>query len=288
MGVPIFIMITGYLLLSKAENLYTYFNKRIKKIFLPFLFWSLFYLLISSLTEPKKMLTLNGIVSDFIGNRIFYHLWYMYVLIGLYLIIPILRTYIQNTSKKNRYYLLTIWFMWTIIFPFFPYAGLNLRPSLDLKLVSGYWGYLILGYLIGEMNISNKHVFLSIVVYMWSVVFTAIAVFFEVSHSSSNIFYFYSYLSPNIIVMGASSLIFLKYFANKILLINPIFTNISKASLGIYLLHPAVIIGLSRVGLTVFSSNPALTIPLITVISFWFSYSIIRVVQKIPILNKFV
>jgi surface polysaccharide O-acyltransferase-like enzyme len=89
MSVPLFFMTSGWLLLKKSESLREFFSKRLVKVIFPFAVWSLVYLMWSC------GITLGGCKPVFISRLLFihgtyHHLWFMYPLIGLYLITPLL------------------------------------------------------------------------------------------------------------------------------------------------------------------------------------------------------
>ena len=89
--VPIFLMITGALLLGKREELNVFLRKRFTRIIMPFLFWSFIYFFVFSINDFSKLnfrLLLQFANSMRIG--VYYHFWYIYMLIGIYLTIPIL------------------------------------------------------------------------------------------------------------------------------------------------------------------------------------------------------
>ncbi len=107
--VPLFFMISGYLLLPRSESLGTFYRKRMPKVVIPFLVWSLVYLgwycgnHPGTCTPPliQKLLFIQGT---------YYHLWFMYSLIGIYLILPVLRLLVRpEVDRKILWYLIGLW-----------------------------------------------------------------------------------------------------------------------------------------------------------------------------------
>ena len=72
-----------------------------------------------------------------------YHLWYVYMLIGLYFIIPILGKFIRNASDKELLYFLIVWL---VVMCFNQPYLLHYNPQIDLHYITGYIGYLVLGH----------------------------------------------------------------------------------------------------------------------------------------------
>ena len=73
-------------------------------------------------------------------------MWFMFVLLGLYLVTPILSKFVQNATKKEVVLYLILWVI-TLVIPWLsPYTRLNLNISSPLYYFSGYVGYFLLGY----------------------------------------------------------------------------------------------------------------------------------------------
>lgn len=129
-AVPIFIMCTGYLMCTK-ELKGKDILKKILKVFIPlFLLSGLIYLL-----QHKTIDFL--FLQNFIATPIIEPFWYIYMLIGLYLIMPFLNYITKNASTKEHIFLISV----ILIMP----ALLKLF-SLEF---STYWGVAIPTYSIG-------------------------------------------------------------------------------------------------------------------------------------------
>ena len=114
MGVPLFLTISGYLLLDpKVESIKTFLIKRARRILPPFIAWSYIYIYMQKVcpledwqrafpTETRFGL-LNILISPAYG-----HLWYIYLLIGLYLAVPFLWKINRNLTNEETIYLLII------------------------------------------------------------------------------------------------------------------------------------------------------------------------------------
>lgn len=79
----------------------------------------------------------------------YYHLWYFYALIGLYLFIPILRILVSNAEKRLLFYFAGIWFVAASFFPMIE-SITDLNFEWDFRFIGGFVGYLVLGTLIGQ------------------------------------------------------------------------------------------------------------------------------------------
>ncbi|HVV55859.1 MAG TPA: acyltransferase family protein, partial [Mucilaginibacter sp.] len=156
-AVPVFVMITGALLLHREYELGDFLKKRLTRIIWPFLFWSLVYVAYSWYNEDI-IFTANAwadtkIVLHQLKYGAYYHLWYVYMLIGLYLIIPVISRFVRNSAEKEIRYFLIVWF---IVIAFSqPYLS-RFRPQVDVRYFNGYIGYLVLGHYLAFKPIPQK------------------------------------------------------------------------------------------------------------------------------------
>lgn len=180
-SVPLFVMMTGALLLPLNENVRqgTFYRKRIGRLALPLVFWSVLLPLISYIylvyinpgtTNPQfpmENYTLGLLVRNiysFIFNFNFdtTPLWYLYMLAGLYIIMPILSSWIKDANRKEIKTVLYIWAA-SMCIPYIKmfapmlgyqgnYGNMGLYGECDWNVygtfyyVSGFIGYLILAF----------------------------------------------------------------------------------------------------------------------------------------------
>lgn len=233
-AVALFIMISGAILLDPDKN-YSYekiFSK-IKKLIITFLIISLLY----TLYNYKNNLIKQSFIKDlFVGE---YHLWYIYMIIGLYLITPLLRE-ITKSKKHTEYFLvLSISYGFIINFlkdiPYFTNFLTELTNNIGLSFVTGYVGYYVLGYYLNKYKISRVNTFL---IYILGITSFGLTVYLTY-HESITINFpstkFYNNLYPNILFIAAAIFLFVKEHYNKN---HNYFINlIAKNSFGIYLIH---------------------------------------------------
>ena len=82
-AVPLFVMISGALLIGpETENLAAFYRRRASRILVPLIFWMLFYQLISTRGLSGR------IVATIYGGTPYPHLWYLYMLLCLYFVLP--------------------------------------------------------------------------------------------------------------------------------------------------------------------------------------------------------
>jgi surface polysaccharide O-acyltransferase-like enzyme len=279
-------MITGALLLPQELKLKTFLQKRFTRLLIPFLFWSFIYILHGFIIDLRSENELSlPFVLQTIVNKLLYgssiHLWYVYMLIGLYLFIPILGKWIRNSTEKEMIYFLIIWFVSLFI------NNIGCFYNFQFVYFSGYIGYLVLGYYLSvkEFKITaNKIRIISILLFATGYLITLFGTYFLSVQQGQYTVFLYEYLTPNVVLASVGVFLFVKSFGDAkqkdvSLIIN--FTD--KYSYGIYLVHMLVLTILNSVGVNAHSLvNPIISIPTTALLCLVISTLIIFIVKKIP------
>ena len=151
-GVPIFLMISGALLLNRDyPDLGQFLKKRFARIIYPFIFWIILILGQLYLYHYYP----SYLWKVFIGEPSI--TWYFWTLIGIYLFIPVINAFIKEYGEKGIKYFLAIWFITMVLRTFNAYP---LWQYFDLNMFAGYIGYPILGYWLStkKFNMSDAKV----------------------------------------------------------------------------------------------------------------------------------
>lgn len=160
--IPIFIMISGYYLLNSSKDIdySTFLKKRFKKVLLPFIVWSiiynLYYQYISSGISIKW--TILGLVKNILGYPTAAPLWFLYPLLGLYLMTPIFKGIIDKIDFKIVAVIIGFSILIKTISPF---TDIMLNGSVnywkDVPIASSTFAiYFILGGYLGRVNIQKS------------------------------------------------------------------------------------------------------------------------------------
>lgn len=161
MGVPIFFMLTGIFMLgSKKEESYSLFlKKRVSKLIIPFFLFSLVYYVYEGLKNNTSLSVLS-FLNAFTSNQIKYHLWFMYTIILIYLVLPFVKKLVQNLDKKELRTLIFVIFSGNLLF------GISfISESFDYNFFSAFiysdgarcLNYLFLGYYLYYYGIPKKY-----------------------------------------------------------------------------------------------------------------------------------
>lgn len=297
-AVPMFVMISGALLLDKAKNYANaseFYKKRLAKIGVPLIFWSVFYYA-SLILFKLKPLSVKGAIADFLFLDMFYHLYFMYIILGLYMITPFLKVYINNVSieeiKKTIYSLFTYSITAIIVLHIFP-SKLSYWSVFTVFIP--FLPYYVAGYYLNSINIQYKvqslaYLYVAVIILSLPTKFIA----WNLANSTQNIWiskYFSDALSINIVLLSILFFILFKQSKNLLLFKNypwiaSHLREIAKYSFGIYLIHPIVIFILNKF-ITVLSTNifALLLIGLEILIVLYSSFIIMKISSRIRILK---
>ena len=215
------------------------------------------------------------------------------MLIGLYLVTPILRVLVAYASRKVLRYFLIIWFMGTAIVPIV-YLFVPFTLSGDVFLLVGWVGYFLLGLYLLDVHVRRRTLYSVLLVgYVWMAIGTYLITYLR---GGSSQYFFYDYLGFNAMIVSASLFLFLKsvpsnYFEKKSRPLNRLIHFISVSSLAIFLLHVAIMESLQRgyfgFRLSITTMNPIIEIPLATVVTLLICLCILYPVSKVSILKKY-
>lgn len=172
-SVPVFVMISGALFLKKDDiPLKTIFSKYVWKMICVYIIWSFIYFLFSGesvvyqLIELTKTNRINSLISIINGH---YHMWFILMITGLYMCIPMIKQIIKN--KKITYYFLLISFNFFILIPSAIYlikdfgfekiiliidAMSSKINEMQMEFVMNFIFYFILGYVVSQIKFEKK------------------------------------------------------------------------------------------------------------------------------------
>ena len=288
MAVPLFFMVSGVLLLnSKEEPLLTFFQKRFLKVVIPLMAWSFIYIIFKKYGAHQDINIIKNMIYSF-NRPEYFHLWFLYTILGIYLFLPILKIFINNSSKSLQIYFIVLWAISVSIIPFISnFSGLNIKSYMPM--MAGYVGYLVLGYQLAKIQITKKVFYISIFFIIISTLSTIFGTYYLSEKANKFIDLFYGCFGVSTLIQAISYFIFLRYIGENILSKSiqksQIITTLSITSLGIYLIHPIYIQILSKVEISVWNGNPLIMIPIVSILTFLLSFLTIFIIQKIPIIK---
>lgn len=109
-GVHLFFLLSGALLLGKEEPVWLFYRKRLRRILIPFLIWSVVLYVLTGLKTTG--FDWKHCLSDFglklLTNGIHGTYWFIYAILGLYLITPLLRLICHSKAGCTALLLLSV------------------------------------------------------------------------------------------------------------------------------------------------------------------------------------
>ena len=146
-GLGLFIMVSGALLLPVRLTTRDFLRRRLGKVVWPTVVWTLIYWLAAPYTDVvSRGDGLRSFLSIPFSAQFNGVLWFMYMLIGLYLLAPILSAWLQKASRREVEFYLGLWAV-TMCYPMVrEYVMVNESKTGVLYYFGGYAGYFLLGY----------------------------------------------------------------------------------------------------------------------------------------------
>ena len=286
--VPIFVMISGAVFLGKKIPLYNILKKYIARLVIVYFMWSLLYALI----EQEKITSI--VASTIMGH---YHLWFLPMIIGCYLCLPIINKVVEDELLEKYFLVLSGVFAFLIptvndLINNFGNTFLQKANSLLNYIVNnmyfhlplGYVGYFVMGHYLANKNFKKGE---RIILYIGGIFGTLATIFLtrilSIQEKSAQTL-FYRYISLNVMM----SAIFLFVLAKNIDIKIKYNFAIEKVSLGIYLIHPLLIENLKLLPIDLYSMNPVYGVLLISVIIWLCSAIIVSLMNRLPFVKNIV
>jgi surface polysaccharide O-acyltransferase-like enzyme len=221
------------------------------------------------------------------------------MIVGLYMIIPILRKAIESDRITLYFIILSFVFVFALPSLVSAYSILTGREAsiisekidaLNMYLPLGYSGYFVIGYYLSQRNISRKT---EVILYVLAGFGICITIFAHLYHDGDNIIrqiMTWDYLS--LIVLAESAALFVlckNYFRILNQRSRSFLTNISKCTFGVYLIHILVMNFLfDIIGITRMIGVSMGCVLLVSVITFVISLFLSKLLNKIPYVNKYI
>lgn len=264
-AVPVFILITGALLLSDSREFdgRYYIKRRLAKVVVPFIVWSVFYAFLSGWQpEGFQLQTVQHLIVNSYQQETYYHLGFFYYFIPLYLIAPAF----QFMVRSNQTQLLNVFVLLWLI-----------TSCLHLFAIDGIWsnqlwlysGYLPLGYILfKQVSVSRRNIALISLLGVASVILTITMVTnLSLTADEYRVGCWLSYKTINTIVIAAMVFLLCRAIAPRLPeSLHVMVKSGSRYSLGIYLLHPLILWPVKLLGWD--DGNPVWMIPFWTLVTF--------------------
>lgn len=289
-AVSIFVMISGMFLLDphKEIPLGKLFSRYCKKILILLVFWSFFYATWRNVFWAMLRgyeIDWQAVLTAFQTGH--YHLWYCYMLLGLYLIIPFLKKITADRTLMQ--YFLVLAFGFAVILPVLPFTwAKTMRQFMFFSFTLGYTGYFVLGYYFRTTVLNKTARYLCYLAGGLSLAFTVFASY-QKALALNTAFGYYDPFTLNTVCLSVAVFLFYQYEIPDVLAKHEtLIGRLVDYSLGIYLIHPFILAVLEHFGINALLFAPAaLAVPCVAILAFVLSWIAAAVMKKIPIVKQY-
>ncbi len=290
-AVPIFVMVSSYLLIPTKDTMESFYRKRLPKILIPFFIWSVIYAALPALwgAVPEDQVVTRLLRIPYMFND--GHLWYIYMFIGVILFMPIISPWLRSATKRQLQIFLALWFIASFHHYIKYFADTNEWISIfgECKWnefstfwnFSGYIGYVVLAYYIRKHIDWGRSKSLIIGASCFVVGWVVAMLWFSNFYSSGDLYLYeiaWRFCAPNVILASFGFFVIMKnigHLGNSLLV-----REISKSAYGIYLCH-ILVLNFIESHLNYISSTP-LKIFLYSTLCLAGSYIIIKALSLLP------
>ena len=268
-AIPLFMMVTGILLLPTKMEMGAFYKKKISRVIIPFLFWSVLYNLFPWLTgvincapetinlffkwvDPSQSFcdALNNVLMiPFNFSRFAIQMWYVYLLIGIYLYIPIFSAWVEKADKHSQRIFLGIWAV-SLFIPYLRnYLSANVFGECSWNefglfyYFAGFSGYLLLGHHLVKypLNLSKAKKY-SLALITFAIGYAITLIGFKnatavVGQSDAMVELFFTFCSPNVALMSFAIFIVCQDVTIRNEKISRLITQFSICTFGIWMCH---------------------------------------------------
>ena len=288
--VPLFVMISGYLLLPMKTDYITFLKKRFTRVSFPFIIFCILYdiyFYIAGFIDLKTMfLNIPKIFVNY-GTEIG-HLWYIYMIMGIYLFIPIISPWIKTAQKEHFYYYFAMWFVSLFnvyihyIFPEVWGECYWNNTSLFQSFI-GNFGYAVLGAFI-KIHLKDYNLYITgAILYIVGSGITMLGFFYRrpVAETCKEIELTWHFNTINVAMATFGMFLLLRKVECKNKKIVSLFNDIALKSYGMYLIHIFFLFFIKYL-FNATEQNPGWCIFVTAFLTFIISYLAVKAISYIP------
>ncbi len=294
-GVPIFVMISGAIFLDPKRELDVkrLYRHNMLRLAVIYLLWGAAYGLMDCYHYGFANLTWKDILKEMASGR--YHLWYLPMLVGIYALLPVLRSWVLQARKQNLQYFLALFAVLQVLrvtaLAFVKNDQLRHLLGLgEIPMVCGYLGYFVLGYYMVHIGIPHKY---HKIFYLAALPCAALNILISTLQTARdgvpNGGIYDGFCLFTFLLVIAVFLFFTEGIKNHKWGKGSaaVIAELSKGTLGIYLLHIGVMELLEARGIHSAMMPVAVGVPLLALLVFALCYGISALLRRIPWVGRY-
>jgi len=237
-AVPVFVMLSGALLLDPArqERWAEFYGKRVRRLGVPLVVWTAFYLVWTSAFLGEHV-TIGWAAEKLYQGLTYNHLYFLFLILGLYGVTPVLRACLGRLSRSAR---------WSIAVLALGLAACGVPqadiPSNAFTLFLPYVGYYVIGRVLADRPISRHGIAVALAAFAGATALIAMGTasrFARWGVDDWRALALYDYLSPAVMIQSMAAFVVLRGLfshggAGRISMLT---RQLGLAAFGIYLVH---------------------------------------------------
>lgn len=294
-GVPVFVMLSGALFLDKdyEVDIKHLYRHNISRLIILYVVWSCVYGLYDCRNYDIQTVGIKNILKEMLYGR--YHLWFLPMLVGIYMLLPILKSWLKHTEKKTIQYFLVLFFVLQIGSETLRALTMTdeIHYILDLtkiEMACGYIGYFVWGYYLAHIGIHAKirkaFSFLFVPALLLNVILgniLALRAGFAVGtiYDSFGLFTFIIVTVLFLLTTEKGSKLSFRPRSSRFI------REISANTLGIYLMHVGLMEYLEELGVHSMMLPNIVGIPLYALLCFVICLFAAGILRRIPVIGRF-
>ena len=297
--VPVFVMLSGMFLLDPKRGLplsKLLFHNALR-ILVCLVFWGGVYAAAEYLLDGGR-LTWAGVGNALLGalrGNTHYHLWFLYMILGLYLVTPILRAFVRGASRGDFHWFFLLAFLFASLLP----TAFRLWPNathivkiwydrLAIQTVLGYVGFYVAGYYLKEYTLGRLAEAVIYVLGVLGAVATVWGTRVLSLRSGGLDDTLYGYFSPNVVCFAVAVVVLFRYVlgVSDERSRRQRLGGVARIAFGVYLVHDLFLMLLRHFGVTTLSFAPVASVPVLAAGVFLCSLAVAWLISKIPFVGR--
>lgn len=270
-SVPVFFMITGFCLMQKDTCSYSYCFSKVLRYLGALFTVGLFYALLEGVFVAKtiNVTVVTNAFKSVIGGYLWEHMWFVYSIIGIYLVMPVIHGFMQQ-EKQNIMFLTGLLFFFNILCP-----AINSFLPIGIEFpFDGYLVYVCFGGMVAKCNIEKKWKYISGIVIVLSILYLFVNVGKEL----------FVFKHPVVCLMAMAVFLLISQAEVKE---NRAIIGIAPCTWGIYLIHPFFMnMALKVLKIDLLSGLLYVKLLMFAVVLFVISLVTTYILRKIPLIKK--
>ena len=289
-SVPLFVMISGALLLTspRTADARAFYRRRFARLGPALIVWTIAYLIFGHITAgaPRRF---EDAFRSVLAGRPFYHLYFLFVIAGLYVVAPALRLLFERVSRRSLMIMTALAFGLAIGDVAIQYLGGGGAPNALTRWLP-FVGFFLAGAWLRDVASTPRRIRLAAGIALGGVIATAVGTALMVGPLGLGLGagrYLYEYQSITTVPVSLAVFLLLVWLGPGLThrlpaTLRGLMSSVAICSFGIYLVHPMVLVGLGSLGVGMRMTVVPLAVLLTMALVFLGSWAIVALVRRVP------